>query len=88
MTISVQMDFDTGLHVLYVRSHGMSAMPAGPRLFHLPKLAKAEHWAAIPDIQWSHESAEAANKDAAKLRKYLEGLPERRQSKRELRVGA
>lgn len=66
--ITVIFDEDDGLWTLYATSYGRTT-PAGPRLFRAPP---------HPDIRFSHETAEAADKDAATLRQYLEGLGQRK----------
>lgn len=76
MTIFVEMDFQTGQHILMVRSKGMSAMPAGPRILRGPP---------HPAIKWEHDDPEQAEKDAEVLRKYLAAMDTKGQSKRELR---
>lgn len=76
LTITVSQDCDTGLFELYATSYGRTT-PAGPRLFRDPP---------HPDIRFSHETNEAADKDAATLRQYLEGLGQRKgPSKKALR---
>lgn len=66
--ITVIFDEDSGLWELYCTSYGRS-QPAGPRLFRAPP---------HPDIRFQHETHEAAAKDAATLRQYLEGLGQRK----------
>jgi hypothetical protein len=41
-----------------------------------------------PDIQWAHETQEAAEKDAEKLRGYFKGLPKQPSKKRVRAMGA
>lgn len=60
-TISVGFDCDTGGWRIFATSYG-STMPAGERLFRAPPL---------PNIRFSHESKEAAETDAGKLREYV-----------------
>ncbi len=80
MTIFTLFDPEIDRHEIWVSSKGMSPAPAGPRLFRA-----SPH----PNIQFTHETAEAANKDAEKLRAYIANLTPKKQSKRELReVGA
>jgi hypothetical protein len=62
-TISTALDLDDGLWHIEATSYGRT-QPAGPRLF------RAQPW---PDIQFQHDTQEAAERDAAKLRAYLEG---------------
>ncbi len=79
MTILLQYDSDQDAYELWCASPGMSAMPAGGRLFH------PQAGVPIPPIQFSHATKEAAEGDAALLRAYLGSLPAKRQTKRELR---
>ncbi len=67
-TISVAYDLDTGLHEIIAMSYGR-ASPAGPRLFRAPP---------HPEIRWSHDTPEAAEADAQKLRAYLDSLTQRK----------
>lgn len=66
--ISVAFDMDEGAHVIYAASYGQ-VMPAGPRLFRAPP---------HPAVRWSHEDAASAERDAATLRAYLDGLGARK----------
>ncbi len=75
MTISIEFS-DEGQYDLMVSSPGMSAMPAGARLFRAPP---------HPQIKFNHDTLPEAERDAALLRAYLAGLPVRGQTKRELR---
>lgn len=75
MTLFTQFDLDTGLHEIMCRSHGFTA-PGGPRLFRAPP---------HPEVQWAHPTAEGAEADIRKLRAYFAALPEKKQSKTELR---
>ncbi len=80
MTITIEQDFDTDRYVLMADCGRMSAMPAGPRLFRGPP---------HPLIQFSHATLAEAEQDAATLRRYLDALPARKQTKKEIReVGA
>lgn len=80
MTITIDHDFDSDRYVLMANCGRMSATPAGPRLFRA-----APH----PRIAFDHATQAEAEKDAATLRKYLDGLPARKQTKKEIReVGA
>lgn len=62
--ITTAYDMDTAEHVLMATSHGRTA-EAGPRLFRAPP---------HPDIKWRHATQDAANTDAATLRRYFDGL--------------
>jgi hypothetical protein len=59
-------------YVLYADGLGGKSI-AGPRLF------RGEPW---PEIKWSHETKEGAERDAAVLQKYLDGLPAKKKGKR------
>ncbi len=60
--ISVTYDADEGQHVLMATNHGRTST-AGERIL------RAEPW---PEIQFKHDSAETAERDAATLRAYLD----------------
>lgn len=60
--ISVLYDADTGPWSIYATSYN-DMRPAGERLFRAPP---------HPAIRFSHESKEAAEADAGKLREYVE----------------
>lgn len=63
---------DEGGFRLMCRGPGMSAMPAGQRLFRAPPL---------PDIKFHHAIREAADTGANKLRTYLASLsPDKRKN--------
>lgn len=70
--ISVLFDADRELWTLYATSHGHTAV-AGPRIFRAPP---------HPDIQFAHDTQEAATRDAATLRDYLAGLPQKKMTKK------
>ena len=70
-TISVTLDADTMTYVIMTTSHGRTE-PCGPRIFRAPP---------HPDVAFSHESAEGAERDAAKIRAYLANLSPRKVSK-------
>lgn len=78
--ISTSYDLDTGQWQLFATSYSRTE-PAGPRLFRAPP---------FPDISFTHDTEDAANKDAAKLREYLAGIAVKRgPSKAKLRkIGA
>lgn len=63
-TISTAYDMDTAEHVLMVTSHGRTA-EAGPRILRAPP---------HPDVKWRHDSLVDAERDAATLRRYFDGL--------------
>jgi hypothetical protein len=65
MTISVLYDFDADRYVLMASDGRLRPAPAGPRLF------RAEPW---PEVKWQHETQEAAEADAGKVRVYLAGV--------------
>lgn len=77
MTVFVELSLDTGRHELWVRGPGMQPMPAGGRLY------KGGEWPT--GIEFSHETEEAAEADARRLRKYLADAAGKKQGKRELR---
>jgi len=77
MTIAVQLNLDSGLHEIWAENFGFWA-PGGPRLFRAPP---------HPNIQWAHETPEAAEKDAEAVRQYLARIGDKRQSKAELKRG-
>ncbi len=66
--ISTAFDMDEGQHVIMASSYGQT-MPAGPRLFRSPP---------YPDIRFSHDNQADAERDARKLREYLEGVASKR----------
>lgn len=72
MKITVEFSLDTGLYHLMCESHGRVAT-AGPRI-----LRGGIH----PQIAWSHETEEAAEKDATKLRAYFDAMPAMRKTKK------
>lgn len=57
----------------------MSVMPAGGRLFRAPP---------IPDIQFTHDLAANAAKDALTLQRYVDQTHGKQQTKKELREAA
>lgn len=67
-TISTAYDADSGEWELTATSYGRT-QPAGPRLFRAPP---------HPAIAFQHDDRAAAEKDAATLTRYLEGLQARR----------
>lgn len=67
-TIAVEYDMDEDIHRLTATSYGRTA-PAGPRLFRAPP---------HPDIAFTHCTAESAERDAAALRVYLNGLSQKK----------
>ena len=71
-TISVLFDADIEQFRLYCTSHGHTAI-AGQRIFRAPP---------HPDIQFSHDSQADAEADAATLRDYLAGLPQKKMTKK------
>jgi len=62
--ISTAFDADTEEFVIMATSYGRSAV-AGPRILRAPP---------HPDIAYRHKTEDGANRDAAKLRAYFEGL--------------
>lgn len=60
--VFVSYDVDEDQHVIMVENHGYSAV-AGVRCF------RAEPW---PEIKFKHATEEAALRDAAVLRQYLD----------------
>lgn len=65
--ITVQFDLDSDEFVLMATSHART-QPAGERLF------RAQPW---PAVSWRHATAEAAERDAEAVRKYLANPPKR-----------
>ena len=77
LIITARESFDTGRWHLHATGHGRTAI-AGERLFRgYPR----------PDIQFSHDTEEAALKDAAKLQAYLDNPPKKSRATNK-RVGA
>ena len=74
-TITVAYDFEKDSFQLFATSY-FSTTPAGPRLFHKPP---------FPDIKFSHENQESAERDAKILREYIANEWAKEPSKRELR---
>ncbi len=72
-------EFDGEVFRLMCDDGRMSPTPAGARLF------RAEPW---PEIAFAHETAEAAENDARKLRAYLAALPTAKASKKRTRESA
>jgi hypothetical protein len=71
MTITHAFSPDEMCWRLYATDHGHTAI-AGPRLFRAPP---------HPDIQFAHDSAQDAERDAATLRAYLDALPAQKKRK-------
>lgn len=80
MTVFVELSLDNGRHEIWVRGPGMQPMPAGARLY------RGGDWPE--EIQFSHETEEAAEADARRLRTYLADVAGKKTSKRELREHA
>lgn len=83
MTISVTFDADSGLYELMCHVKGMSATPAGPRIFRIPKRYKPGEALGYPVVKFQHETWAAAEVDADLIRHYLANLPEKKISKKE-----
>ena len=66
--ISTSYGLDAGQWQLFATSYSRTE-PAGPRLF------RAAPW---PEIAFTHDDEAAANKDAAKLREYLDAIAAKR----------
>jgi hypothetical protein len=66
--ISTSYDMDTGQWEILATSYSRTA-PAGPRLFRAPPFL---------DIEFTHDTEDGANRDAAKLREYLAGVAAKR----------
>lgn len=75
--ISVLFDADDCAYRLYATSHGHTSV-VGPRIFRAPP---------HPEITFSHDTQEAAARDAATLREYLAGLPQKKMTKKKLQRG-
>lgn len=73
--IFTAFDPEDMMHVIMVRSHGRAEL-FGPRIFRAPP---------HPEVKFRHESEAAAERDCAKIRKYLAGLDGRKVSKKTLR---
>jgi len=63
-TLSITYDMESAHYVIMAESHGRSAV-AGPRILRAPP---------HPDVQWRHDTQEAAEADVQKLRQYFDGL--------------
>lgn len=80
MKIAVEFNMTTGRYELTAASHGFAPMPAGPRLL------KAE---PHPKVAWTHASLAEAERDAAALQAYVDGLWAKKVSKaKERKVSA
>lgn len=79
MSLTISVEYDGESYVLIADCGRMSPTVAGPRLF------KSE---PHPRIQFSFDTIEAAQRDAAKLREYLAALPSRKPSKKDIRAQA
>lgn len=75
MKIFVELDMDDEKFVLMCDDGRMRPMPCGQRLFRAPP---------HPDITFRHDTMEAAEVDARKLRTYLAQLSAKKQSKKDL----
>ena len=73
-----QYDADDDLWRIMVATHGLSPMPAGPRLFRAPP---------HPDVKWAHASKAEADAAISVIQKYL-ARSSAAPSKRELRESA
>ncbi len=73
------VEFDEDVFRLMVDDGKMRPGPVGARLFRAPP---------HPEVTFEHETLEAAETDAAKVRAYLAALPTRKQTKKELREAA
>lgn len=71
MTITTEFDLETERWRIMASEHGFTAT-AGVRMFRAPP---------HPDIQFNHATQAEAERDAGKLRAYLEGLPKARKKK-------
>lgn len=80
MTVFAEYDLDTNLHRLMVRDGRLSPMPAGPRIFRAPP---------FPKVAWAYGDEGEAAAACGVVQKYLDGLGQRKQTKKEIReVGA
>jgi hypothetical protein len=70
MTITTQFNLDTNLYHLMCDGPGGLAI-AGPRILR----------GNAPSVSWSHETEEAALRDAEVLNRYFAGLPKAKKSK-------
>lgn len=78
MTIFIEMD-ESAQYVLMADDGRMSATPAGPRLFRGPP---------HPAISFRHDTMDAAEGDARKLRVYLVGLSTKKVSRKRTAMDA
>ncbi len=76
LKIFIEFDADVDLYVLMCDDRRMRPMPAGKRLFRAPP---------HPDINFSHETMQAAEDAASKLRSYLGALEPKKISKKDQR---
>ncbi len=72
MKIFVEMDEDFRFRIM-ADCGRMSPAPAGPRIFRGPP---------HPEVAFVHDSPDAAEEDARKIRVYLTGLPKKPASKK------
>ncbi len=70
--ILIELNADTDLYEIVVRSHGRTA-PFGPRIFRAPP---------HPAVKATHPTLAAAEVDAQKIRDYLGALPKDKSQKR------
>jgi hypothetical protein len=74
--MKIFVEFDGDKYILMCLGRGMGAMPAGPRLYRA-----RPH----PEIDFSHDTMEAANSAAEALTTYIDRLTTKKLSKKELR---
>lgn len=77
--IRIYTEFDGEKYRLMCDCGRMSPAPAGQRLFRAPP---------HPEIEFSHDTIEAAEVDARKLRAYLSALVEKKVSKKRTALNA
>ena len=78
MTLTTAFSEEDLCYRIYCESHGRVAI-AGPRIL------RGGPW---PEVQWTHETAESAEADAAKLRAYFAALPKQPSRAKLRKMGA
>lgn len=76
MTLFLQFDLETEHWEIMCEDSRMRAMPAGPRLFRAPP---------HPDVAFRHLDKQGAEGAMNTLNRYFAQLPEKKQTKKELK---
>jgi hypothetical protein len=76
VSLFLQFDLESEHWEIMCESHGLSPMPAGPRLFKAPP---------HPDIEFRHLEKSGAEKALSLLEKYLAALPKKGPTKKQER---